>query len=162
MVYKVLAVGSEGANAPRHYETQYGKMVAYKLKLEGSNDIVEISKKDTSPAPKIGDELNGTIEKTEFGHKFKADKMAFNGGGKTYQPKDEAGIKAMWSIGQSVAFHASNTEATFNDIEAGAKKFFAMVDRVKTGEVKTEKPVTKDYVVEDIKDEPIDLSDIPF
>lgn len=156
MQYKILAVGSEGTNAPRHYESKYGSMVAYKLKLEGSNDIVELSKKSSSPAPAIGDMLNGTIEKTDFGHKFKSENT-FNGGGKTYQPKDEAGIKAMWSIGQSVAFHSSNKDATFNDIEDGAKKFFAMVDRVKNGT----KVETKDRVVEDISDDPIDLNDIP-
>lgn len=163
MQYKVLAVGSEGANAPRHYESKYGSMVAYKLKLEGSNDIVELSKKSTSPAPAIGDTLNGTVEKTDFGHKFKAE-STFNGtgnGGKSYQPKDEAAIKAMWAIGQAVQLHAAVTRNGGEEaqgIEVTAKELFAMVERVKAG---TSAVVTKDVVVEDISDDPIDLDDIP-
>lgn len=158
--YVISAVGTaEAGNAPREYDSQYGKMIAYKLKLEGVNDIVEMSRKADSPAPKAGDELIGTIEKTQYGHKFKAERPqnSFKS-----QPKDEAGIKAMWAIGQAVQLHSAVTRNGGEEaqgIEATAKELFAMVDRVKGSTVVTE-PKVQD-VVADIP-ETVDLSDIPF
>lgn len=52
------------------------------------------------------------------------------GGGGGRQPKDEAAIKAMWAIGQSIQFNGA--DASMGDIETGAETLFDMVDRVKT------------------------------
>lgn len=50
----------------------------------------------------------------------------------SYQPKDEAAIKAMWAIGQAVGEAAKAEGATsMASIEHRAVQFFHMVDRVK-------------------------------
>ena len=76
-------------------------------------------------------------------------------GGFQRQPKDEAAIKSMWSIGQAVNYIAT-TGGNFDDIEAMATDFFAMVDRVKSGIPIPEKP----DVVYEVDEEPLDLSGI--
>lgn len=50
------------------------------------------------------------------------------GGSRSYQPKDDAAIKAMWAIGQSIAQLGN---ASPDSIEANAAQLFHMVDRVK-------------------------------
>lgn len=81
--------------------------------------------------------------------------------GTKYQPKDEAAIKAMWSIGQAVQMakgteHASSTNA----VEDYAKLLFAMVDRIKVGEIPLEvNPLAVDAIV-DVEDGPLDMSGI--
>jgi hypothetical protein len=57
-------------------------------------------------------------------------------GGKTYQPRDDMAIRAQWAIGQAVSvYNASASKDPNMDmtgyIESLAKKFYAMVDRVK-------------------------------
>lgn len=69
-----------------------------------------------------------------------------------YQPKDEAAIKAMWSIGQSVAAHNGNGDLDVADlpsVEAYAVELFAMVDRVKV----SDNPQIADTVVESTGEE---------
>jgi hypothetical protein len=59
----------------REYTTAYGQMKAYKVRFNESGDtIVEIAQKFTTPAPKMGDVLQGTIDMNgEYGAKFKKD-----------------------------------------------------------------------------------------
>jgi hypothetical protein len=53
-----------------------------------------------------------------------------------FKPKDEAAIKAMWSISQAIAWLAATDKTvSFEDMEPLARNLFAMVDRVKTGEL---------------------------
>lgn len=54
---------------------------------------------------------------------------------KTWQPRDDDAIRAQWAIGQSVQWTLRAPETTADDIEQWAKRFYAMVDRVKSGEV---------------------------
>jgi hypothetical protein len=67
MEYKITAVSQE----TRNYDTKFGPMVSYKLKLEGVEEPVELGQKATSPAPQAGQMLNGNIENTQYGKKFK-------------------------------------------------------------------------------------------
>lgn len=67
--YKIELV----AEVVREYESKFGPMKSYKLKLPGEIDPVELSQKATTPAPKVGDVLNGHLEDTEYGKKFKKD-----------------------------------------------------------------------------------------
>ena len=71
------------------------------------------------------------------------------------QPKDEAGIKAMWAIGQAINFHDGNSEADLALISSTAADLFEMVDFIKQGK----KPVQPDEIIADT-DGPIDLSKV--
>lgn len=80
MQYTIKAVSPE----TRTYQTQYGDMVSYRVKFEETDDntIVEVSQKASTPAPTVGQVLNGTIDmSSKFGPKFK--KEYSQGGGFT-------------------------------------------------------------------------------
>jgi hypothetical protein len=91
---------------------------------------------------------------------------------KEWQPRDDDRIVAQWSISQSIALLQSeiaksgSAKDTETMIESWAKKLFAMVDRVKTREAEIAKSelesLAQTAVIEDISDDAIDLSDIPF
>jgi len=80
-----------------------------------------------------------------------------SGSRSSYVPKDEAAIKAMWAIGQSV--NALSDKSDLQLIEDYAKELFAMVDRVKTGE-DTPDPADATTGNDEIADadKPLDLS----
>lgn len=126
---------------PREYTGDYGTTYYVKCMLQGHERPVEIGKKEKNSL-KVGDTVFGDIIPSvlnEMGEpkfptdSFKPSKKPFSGDYKG-KPKDEAAIKAMWAIGQSVTFHTSvtsDTTASVTDIESTAKSFYAMVDRVK-------------------------------
>jgi len=62
-------------------QSDYGPMIDYMLVFE-SGEAAQLSQKATTPAPKVGDVLEGTIEQSNFGPKFKKAKPAFGGNGK--------------------------------------------------------------------------------
>jgi hypothetical protein len=75
--YKIQAVSPE----TRTYDTKYGQMISYKLKLEGVDTPVELGQKTTTPAPQEGGTLNGTIDTSgQYGPKFKKENAQFGGG----------------------------------------------------------------------------------
>ena len=82
---KVIAVSEK----TKEWSSQYGDMVTYYVKFEGSDDAVQVNRKDTSPKPSVGDNLDGTIEESEYGLKFKAAPRAFGGGGADNKKIDE-------------------------------------------------------------------------
>lgn len=79
MTYTIKLVTPE----VRDYSTQYGDMKSYKLILNEMYDpnlsdfeqtVVELSQKASTPAPKVGDKLEGTVDMSgQFGPKFKKD-----------------------------------------------------------------------------------------
>lgn len=74
--YRIEAVSSE----TRTYDTKYGQMVSYKLKLEGVDAPVELGQKTTTPAPQAGATLSGHVEDGPYGKKFKKEQAQFGGG----------------------------------------------------------------------------------
>lgn len=71
-----------------------------------------------------------------------------SGGGKpAYQPKDEAAIKAMWAIDKAKDIVLGTMQEQMDEphilatTEVYARELFAMVDRVKLGEVETNEVV---------------------
>lgn len=85
--YTVTAVSAE----TRKYDTQFGQMISYKLKLEGVDGVVELGQKTTTPAPQQGQVLNGHVETTQYGLKFKKEQaQGFGGGGGFTQPQPSA------------------------------------------------------------------------
>lgn len=85
--YIIQAVSPE----TRTYDTKYGQMISYKLKLEGVDTPVELGQKTTTPAPQTGGTLNGTIDTSgQYGPKFKKENAQF-GGGFTSSPQSSNG-----------------------------------------------------------------------
>lgn len=75
MKYTIKAVNPQA----RSYETKFGSMVSYKVMFENFETVVEISQKASSPAPKVGDTVEGTIDMSApYGPKFKKE---YNQGG---------------------------------------------------------------------------------
>lgn len=173
--FKVVAVSDQ----VREFQTKFGNMKSYKLKLEGVEEVVELAQKDTTPAPTAGQTLTGSIDMTgQYGPKFKKENPNYGGGGGSfggssgskpgYTPKDEKAIQAMWAIGQAVAALGQKTEDQYPEhVEALAIKLFNMVDVVKTGVAATEEVVVAegDNLADEvmaIMSEPVKPSDIPF
>lgn len=142
MKYTIKAVSQQ----VRSYDGKYGPMKSYKVAFIDVPQAVEISRKANSPAPKAGDELEGTLDMSgQYGPKFKADYSASKPGGG--YSRDDAAIKAQWAIGQAVNIAVSlNTDGQikWDSVEAVAKKLFALVNVIKVGE----QPVTKEKVDE--------------
>lgn len=121
-------------------------MKTYKVMVAHEEEPIDVNRKADSAKPVAGDVLDGTIEDTDFGKRFKATPKPFNGGaGTSYTPRDDAAIQAQWSIGQAVTvlISAGTGLATNMDmIESTAKDFFAMIDRVKGSKTTKEPDLT--------------------
>jgi hypothetical protein len=72
MNYTITAVSPEVSS----YQGMYGTMKVYTCKLQGVEGSVEISQKEDKPPVKAGDTVDGAIEHTAYGQRFK----------KTYTP----------------------------------------------------------------------------
>lgn len=136
--YKITAVSPQ----VKEWEGQYGKMKTFHVRLDKHGDTpVQLNKKLGSPEPQVGESVYGSIQRTEYGDKFKGAKKPFSGGG---QPRDDMAIRAQWAIGQAVNYLNSIQDATPRTpeefIEAWGIKFFAMVDRVKNSSPQAELP----------------------
>ena len=77
MSYKIVS-----AMKTKERDSDYGVMIDYAAMFEGETEAVEISQKQSTPAPKAGDTLEGTINPTKWGRKFKKAQAAFSGGQK--------------------------------------------------------------------------------
>jgi hypothetical protein len=99
MSYKIKQLGPVS-----EYDTQNGKMKKYTVQFEGSDDWVELSQKPTTPAPTVGQELDGTIEDTQYGKKFKKAYGAGGGfaGGKAQDPATRGSIERQSALKASV------------------------------------------------------------
>lgn len=125
-----LKIKALSQNPPREWQSKFGTMLTYKVKFEGSDDIVDVNRKPGNE-PKVGDVLQGTIEDSDFGKKLKPAPKQFGGGGKSFQPRDDAAIRAQWAVNAALQRAAMSKEPMSIDIESTAKEFFAMVDRIK-------------------------------
>jgi hypothetical protein len=105
MSYKVVNAMKTGT-----YESQYGEddgsgkkvMVKYTVQFEGSDDAVEVSQKPTTAAPKPGDEMDGTIETTQYGKRFKKAAGSGDGFNRAAGPATRASIEAQTSLNAAV------------------------------------------------------------
>jgi len=113
------------------WESKYGKMVTYFLRLEGYEGEVQINKKEGSEAPKAGESIFGEIVEDSYGAKFKSQK---NPSGFKGTPRDQNAIRAQWAIGQAhlaIPYDPSDEEKWIRNVGKTAKLFYAMVERVK-------------------------------
>lgn len=90
---------------------------------------------------------------------------------KEWQPRDDSAIQAQWAIGQAVQLIGSKITANkdgadLEPIEACAKRFFAMIDRVKNSPTENGSKEDRDEDAEMHRlaamSEEINLDDIPY
>lgn len=166
--FKIQAVSKQ----TKPWTGTYGAMIDYRLKLDGVDEVVVLSKKADSPAPTANDELFGSIDMSgKFGPKFVVDRSRFggsSGGGSgskpAYQPKDEKAIQAMWAIGQSVTAYgqlgAKETPQEYSGkVSELAVELFGMVDFVKGSQGEASDSGT-DTVNENVPDKQLTVDDI--
>jgi hypothetical protein len=86
------------------FPTKFGTMKKYSLQFEGSDDWVNLNQKPESPAPTVGQELEGTIEDSQFGKQFKKATQASGafGAPKATDPATRASIEAQTSLNAAV------------------------------------------------------------
>jgi hypothetical protein len=81
---------------PREWEGKYGKNLSYRLSLAGHDGVVELSQKPETPAPKVGDSIEGELVPSsgDFPPKLRRAKPqgGFNGGGGGMSPEREKRI----------------------------------------------------------------------
>jgi hypothetical protein len=145
---------------------------SYSAALDGIGEPVQINKQlPMRQEPKIGDTIYGYLtEETgkegriyyKFHPKTKQDfrnpQTSFvPTEKKEWQPRDDDAIRAQWAIGQAVQVYTAQISAKEADlssadkIEENAKKFYAMVDRVKGSEsLKAEAPTEGPSVEEEL------------
>lgn len=78
-VYTVEAVVNE-----REFESKYGPLKSYKVRIKGDDGFAgeaEITQKPTTPAPSSGQEIEGTLDKSNPKFPPKLKKAQMNGGG---------------------------------------------------------------------------------
>jgi hypothetical protein len=157
MEHKITAVSKR---PPKTWTSKYGPMETYLVRLDGNDEAIEINRKPGN-VPQEGEELYGTIEETDFGKRFKPAKKPFNQDYKG-QVRDDATVKAQFAI--KAAINYLPAQAPMTDVEATARTFFDMVDRIKSPKADGDKGNTEKKVDEvyDVTDEPINLNDIPF
>jgi hypothetical protein len=73
--YKIKSVGKN-----KDIQSNFGPLRVYDVEFEGEG-WVEITQKPDSPAPQIGQDLDGTIEDTKWGKKFRRAQANYPGGG---------------------------------------------------------------------------------
>jgi len=68
---------------------KWGDFIAYKIKVEGSDEVIELSQKTTTDAPTVGQMIDGEIQDNgDFGKKFKKSYSGGQGGGGSDPQRD--------------------------------------------------------------------------
>lgn len=167
--YKISKVSAGPPKAWSFKDKKTGNdipMETYKVMLEGVDEPVDLSRKPGN-LPKVDELLLGTIEPTDFGQRFKAERKPYTPGA-GFSPKDQDGIKAQWAIRQAVALHnhlGSQDKDNIPNlafIENTAQELFHMVERVKTSKLTAQAVFADGTPVPTSDDGMIDVSDIPF
>lgn len=130
--YKITSVEPRTA-----YDTQYGTMQPYALKLEGVEGYVQLSQKPETEAPYVGQTIHGH----------------------TYEQKGPHGVFLKFK--KVNPNYAGNDGASKPSSSADQGRVLELLEAIAVA-VGAEVATKKDTVLEDIDDTPIDLSEIPF
>ena len=126
--YKIISVEPRAA-----YDTQYGTMQPYALKLEGVDGFVQLSQKPETAPPVVGQVIHGHTHNQGKFLKFKKVNPNYAGNDGGSKPQSSADMGRVMEYLEAIA------------VAVGA-----------------EVAGKQDTVIEDIDDRPIDLSEIPF
>ena len=124
---------------PREWEGKYGKMLSYDLTVTGPNGDVEceLAQKPETPAPKVGDTLNGDIlpGKGNFPGKFKKEQqggMPTKGGRPSRDPKERESIERQVCLKAAVELTVAMGPAAVGEmcerLEAFHRKGLALLE----------------------------------
>lgn len=131
----------KSVEARKAYSTDYGEMQPYALELQGVDGFVQLSQKPETPAPEVGTTLHGyTFEQKSAKGSF----LKFKKVNEQYQNNNGGGNSSSSSSSADNDYIVKLLEAIV--VAVGAEV-----------EIKS-----KDNILEDIDNEPIDLSEIPF
>jgi hypothetical protein len=91
--YKITALGKS-----KDISSNYGPLKVYDVQFD-SGDWVEMTQKPDSPAPSVGQEVEGTVEDTKWGKRFKkASAGGYGGGGGKESPEMRRSIQAQSAL----------------------------------------------------------------
>lgn len=107
-------------SVPREYETKFGPMKSYTVKVEGDETAYEISRKADSGAPNVGQKIEVESVTDMSGGKYPPKiKLAYSkggGGGGGMTPQREAQIIRQHSQGMAIEWAAlAHTRGTLPD-----------------------------------------------
>src|SRR5688500_4252543 len=99
MSYKIKSLGPV-----KDVQSKYGALKVYSVQFEGSDDWVEVNQKPESAAPAVGQELEGNIEDTPYGKRFKKAQGAGGsfGGSRVQDPATRSSIERQSALKASV------------------------------------------------------------
>lgn len=116
-------------------------MLTYKVMVLGEEETIDVNRKADGAKPVAGDVLEGTIEDSDFGKRFKATPKSFGGASSSYAPRDDGAIQAQFAIKAAIALLRSDKDVPpMSVIEDSACQFFAMIDRVKNSKPTASEP----------------------
>lgn len=106
MIYTVDSVHAE----VRAVTLEHGEFKSYKVDLAGPEGLhagVELFQKAASPAPRVGQTLDGQIEQGKYGPKFKKTPKPFGAGGvRVRDPRESAMIVRQHSQDMALQYAA--------------------------------------------------------
>lgn len=168
MKYSITSVST----AVRDYETKFGAMKSYKIMLDGG-EVVELSQKASTPAPTVGQELEGHIEEGQYGKKFKKE---FQQGGfskpsvhsttetkfstSSESPEKQESIQRMNALTNAVNYCKSDTP--IEQVLVVAEDFNTFLKGVEVKETPKLDPLPEDEPPIEAFEDEVDLEDIPF
>lgn len=142
--YKITAVSEKIKN----WSSQHGDFTTYFVRLDGQGDeAVQVNKKSSSTAPKVGDEIYGELTSTEYGIKFKSVTKPFGTDTKPSESNDtqdsisrSVALKAAVDYWNSVLTH-TKSDATSQAVLEIADDFLVWLkDETKTAPKEAEQP----------------------
>lgn len=95
--------------------TQNGTFAVYSMELEGVEGAVEMLQKPETPAPKVGDDLMGTIEDTQWGKRFKKERMGGGFSGNRNDPRTQEQIIRQNALTNAVNFVSNKAKLMAKD-----------------------------------------------
>lgn len=105
------------------WENKHGQYRTYLVRFDGDDEQVQINRKkyngEVKYVPKVGEELEGAIEITDKGKKFKQDYSGGSSGGSSGGPKKvgqseeywkekDARIQRQWAMGRALELLTAN------------------------------------------------------
>jgi hypothetical protein len=101
----------EAVNESWDWDGKFGKNRSYKLHLKGPDGAsqagVELAQKLDTPAPQVGQTLQGTLDTSGRYVKFRKDQQpgGFGGGGpRPRDPKESAQIVRQWAVREALVY----------------------------------------------------------
>lgn len=84
----------ESVGPTKEWSGAHGPMLDYQIKFKEEPEWVTVTQKPSTPAPAVGQTLNGSITPTQYGKKFKKEQVM--GGGASSSPRQPLDHDSMY------------------------------------------------------------------